>query len=61
MIVKWTIVLSMWVSDRGLAIAAAIASAHGGRIEAESTVGVGSSFWVELPVISDDRVSAGPA
>ena len=33
----------------GLAIAQAIAIAHGGTIECESTVGVGSTFSVKLP------------
>jgi len=34
----------------GLAIAQAIAIAHGGTIECESTVGVGSTFTVILPI-----------
>ncbi len=34
----------------GLAIAQAIAIAHGGTIECESTVGVGSTFTVTLPI-----------
>jgi len=34
----------------GLAIAQAIAIAHGGVIECESTVGVGSTFTVKLPI-----------
>jgi signal transduction histidine kinase len=34
----------------GLAIAQAIAIAHGGTIECESTVGVGSTFTVLLPI-----------
>jgi two-component system, OmpR family, sensor kinase len=34
----------------GLAIAQAIAIAHGGAIECESTVGVGSTFTVMLPI-----------
>jgi signal transduction histidine kinase len=35
----------------GLAIAQAIATAHGGAIECESAVGVGSTFTVKLPIM----------
>ena len=45
-------------SGLGLAIAAAIASAHGGRIGAESAVGVGSTFWLELPMIGGSQAEA---
>lgn len=37
----------------GLAIVKYIAEAHGGRVRAESTAGVGSRFTVELPAASD--------
>jgi two-component system phosphate regulon sensor histidine kinase PhoR len=36
----------------GLAIVKHIASAHGGRVEVESTIGKGSSFRLILPIVS---------
>jgi signal transduction histidine kinase len=41
----------------GLAIASQIIEAHGGKITAESQVGVGSSFRVILPVAQSDDVT----
>jgi len=37
----------------GLATVKRLAEAHGGRVGLQSTVGVGSVFWVELPLASD--------
>jgi len=41
----------------GLAIARCVAEAHGGRLEAESTVGAGTAFTLSLPepTSSDDE------
>lgn len=43
----------------GLSIARWIAEAHGGRLEAESTVGVGSTFilWLPEPAAEDDEIA----
>jgi signal transduction histidine kinase len=35
----------------GLSVAQRIVKAHGGRIQVESEVGIGSTFWVYLPVL----------
>ena len=40
----------------GLAVARRIATAHGGTLEAESTVGQGSRFVLELPVAGESDV-----
>ena len=49
----------------GLAIARAIAEAHGGTIGLDSSPGTGATFWVQLPVDgppgNDDRVVGGEA
>ncbi len=43
----------------GLAIAQAIAIAHGGTIECESTAGVGSTFTVKLPITHTQETLPG--
>lgn len=40
----------------GLAISKSLVDLHGGTIEADSTVGAGSSFRIRLPVAADERV-----
>jgi signal transduction histidine kinase len=45
-------------SGLGLAIARGIVEAHGGRIEAWSTLGKGSTFRFTVPVVSADVTSA---
>jgi signal transduction histidine kinase len=37
-------------SGLGLAIVRHIAEAHGGTVGVESREGVGSTFWIELPI-----------
>jgi two-component system OmpR family sensor kinase len=43
-------------SGLGLSIAKWIVRAHGGEIRVESEVGVGSRFWVSLPVLSSRQL-----
>jgi two-component system OmpR family sensor kinase len=44
-------------SGLGLPIAKSIVEIHGGRIGVESQVGIGSTFWVELPIYRDGQES----
>lgn len=44
----------------GLSIASAIANVHGGKIDAESTVGLGSTFVVSLPSVSAHALAEEP-
>jgi len=39
-------------SGLGLAIVRGIVAAHGGRVWAESTLGIGSAFYINLPAAS---------
>ena len=39
----------------GLSLSRSLAERDGGTVDAESTPGRGSAFWVELPVHEGDR------
>jgi len=43
----------------GLAIVAAIVAAHGGRVEVQTSVGVGTTFRVRLPLGNGQRFGDG--
>ncbi len=41
----------------GLAIVRSIVQQHGGRVWAESDLGKGSKFWIQLPLESDSMTT----
>ena len=45
----------------GLAVSYGIMQEHGGKMEVESAVGVGTTFRLEFPAASANRMAAGPA
>jgi two-component system, OmpR family, sensor kinase len=47
-------------SGLGLNIVTAIVSAHGGTVDVQSAPGIGSTFFMDLPLTRDDPESSGP-
>ena len=45
----------------GLGIAKGLIEAHGGHLRAESTLGVGSTFWFTLPALTRTRPPTQPS